>query len=151
MAKDLDWDERGRVCREQLDFARFLVGTWRGTGRSQGQDVTGELVVRDRFAHTFLSCEEVLHDVDGQLFHEDAAFIRYDPDAEIVRVTHYMANGWVSDQLLRPLKDGPGCLWYAGPFAPRVEMRPDGDDGLEVRVLLPEESAPDTLVHYRRA
>ncbi len=150
MPKDLDWDQRGLLCREQLDFARFLVGEWQGEGESRGAPVRAHLSVQDRFAGTFLHCEERLHAADGSLAHEDAAFMRYDPDAEVVRVTHYMANGWVSDQLVRPFDDGPGCFWYAGPFAPRVEMRPDGPDGLRVAVFLPEERQPDTRVLYRR-
>ena len=150
MKPDLDWEERGRVCRAQLDFARFLVGEWQGRGHSRGEPVRARLLVRDRFAGTFLHCEESLWGPDGALSHEDAAFFRYDPDAELVRVTHYMANGWVSEQLLRPTAQAPGCFWYGGPMAPRVDLRPEGEDGLRVEVWLPEDAAPDTVILYRR-
>lgn len=150
MPKDLDWDQRLALCRDQLDFVRFLVGTWDGRGQSRGEEVRARLVVRDRFEHTFLQAEEQLFLLDGSLAHEDLAMLRYDPEEELTRVTHYMARGWVSEQLLRPLDDGPGCFWFAGPFAPRVEFRPQGSDRLEVTVWLPEEPQPDTQIHYHR-
>lgn len=150
VADELDWDTRGRVCREALDFVRFLVGVWEGEGDSQGAAVTARLVVQDRFEGTFLHQEETLRDDSGAVVHDDAAFVRWDPDGELVRVTHYMARGWVSEQLVRPLRGEPGCLWYAGPFAPKVEFRPRGADRLDVIVRLPEQPEPDTTLRYRR-
>lgn len=150
MPKDLDWDERGTLCSRQLDPVRFLVGAWEGRGESRGEAVRARFVVRDRFEGTFLVLEETLWTLDGALEHEDLAVLRYDPDAEILRVTHYMARAWVSEQLVRPLPEEPGCFWFAGPFAPRVELRPVGPDGLRVTVRLPEEDRLDTAIDYRR-
>ena len=151
MAKELDWDERGALCRSSIDFLRFLVGRWEGEGLTHGEAVRGRLEARLRFGDTFLHMEETLRGADGRVTHEDAAFMRYDPDAEVVRVTHYMAHGWVSEQLVRPAGEGTGAFWYAGPFSPRVELRPDGPDGLVLRVMVPEQDEPDTVVRYRRA
>lgn len=150
MAKELDWDERGRLCREALAFLAFLPGRWEGEGLSQGEPVLARFEARLRMGDTILQCEERLVSADGLLLHEDLAVMRYDPTAELVRVTHYAAHAWLTDQLVRPLTDGPGAFWYGGPFSPRVELRPLGRDGLEVRVVLPETDEPDTLLRYRR-
>ena len=151
MAKELDWDERGEICRSSLAFLHFLQGSWEGQGETHGQAVQARFEARLRFGDTFLQCEEVMRGEDGEIAHQDLAMMRYDPDAEVVRVTHYMAHGWVSEQLVRPFDGGPGAFWYAGPFSPRVELRPEGDDVLIVRVVLPEQEQPDTEVRYRRA
>lgn len=151
MPRELDWDQRGALCRSSLDFLRFLVGRWEGQGHSHGQQVRAGLEARLRFGDTVLQLEESLWGPDGQLVHEDIALTRYDPDAELVRVTHTMAHAWISEQLVRPFDGGPGCFWYAGPFSPRVELRPDGPGALDVRVLVPEQREPDTQIRYRRA
>ncbi|MCK6503803.1 hypothetical protein L6R53_10455 [Myxococcota bacterium] len=151
MRRELDWDERGALCRTALDFLRFLVGRWEGQGHSHGQAVRARLEGRLRCGDTILQLEESLWDADGALVHEDIALIRLDPDAELVRVTHMMAHAWVSEQLVRPFDGGPGCFWYAGPFSPRAELRPDGPDALDVVVRVPEQPEPDTALRYRRA
>ncbi|NOY28150.1 MAG: hypothetical protein GXP62_19975, partial [Oligoflexia bacterium] len=95
MAHELDWDERGEICRSSLQFLHFLCGSWVGQGHSRGEPVQARFRARLCFEETFLQCEETLRCADGQLSHEDLAMTRYDPDGEVVRVTHFMARGWV--------------------------------------------------------
>lgn len=149
-SREIDWELRGRLCRERLHFLRFLVGRWEGEGHSQGEAVRGRLEVASLLQDTLLRCEERLYTLDGALLHEDLALLRYDPESEQVRVLHFTAPAWPSEPLARPLPDGPGALWYGGPFAPRVELRPRGEE-LEIVVRLPEQVEPDTLMRYRRA
>ncbi len=149
MPAELDWEERGRRCREALGFLSFLRGSWEGQGQSQGEPVQARFEVRLRMGDTVYQCEERLVSAQGLLLHEDLAVMRYDPQAELVRVTHYAAHAWLSEQLVRPMSEG--AFWYGGPFSPKVELLARGADGLEVRVLLPEQDEPDTLLRYRRA
>lgn len=151
MPAELDWEERGRRCREALGFLGFLRGRWVGQGQSQGEAVQSSFEARLRMSDTVYQCEERLVSAEGLLLHEDLAVMRYDPQAELVRVTHYAAHAWLSEQLVRPLPQGGGAFWYGGPFSPRVEFLAQGPDGLQVRVLLPEQDEPDTLLRYRRA
>lgn|GEM_PF-2554754 len=150
MTAEPDWDQRAALCRARLQFLHFLVGRWEGEGQTQDLPVTGRFEARLRFDDSFVQCEETLLDAECGLVHEDCAFLRYDPEAELVRVTHYMAHAWVGDQIVQPLPGGPGAQWYAGPFAPRVELLPQGPQALEIRVWLPEGTTPDTHIRYRR-
>jgi hypothetical protein len=143
-----DWDARGAAAREGLEPLRFLVGRWQGEGSSDGVSVRASLEIAPRFGDTVLEARERLEDDDGALLHEDASFYRYDPVARQIKVLQIMAHAWVTDQLVQP--EDWGCRWYNGPEMPRVELRPDGPDGLLEEVWEPEARQPSVRVRYRR-
>ena len=149
MPEQMDWEERGALTRARLDPLRFLVGAWRGEGVVHGAAVTATLDVEERFEGTFLEARERLVDAaSGALAHEDVAFYRYEPRDEQLRVTQYMAYAWTSEEIV-VITEG-GARWYAGPLAPRVELRSDGADGLIVEVWQAFSGEPDSRVRYSR-
>lgn len=146
---EMDWAERGQLAREGLAPLRFLVGSWSGSGASQSQPVAATLEVRSILQDSVLEARERLFGADGALEHEDLTFYRYDPVARQLKVIQLMAHAWVTQALVQPEPDG--CRWYAGPFAPAVWLRPQGEDGLVEEVWEPGAAAPALRLVYRRA
>lgn len=143
----IDWDQRQDVVIRGLDATDFLLGDWVGTGEAHGVPLTGRLRVARVLGGSFVEATEQLYDADGRLDHEDRAFYRYDAEEAALRVTHLMAPGWVGERQVQPL--APGLVWTAGPFAPRVELRPTAT-GLRVEVWMAFAAAPEAVMDYRR-
>lgn len=141
-------DAREAMAREGIAALQFLVGTWEGDGQSFGAPVRGRLVVARELGDTFLVARETLWDAQGAVDHEDLVYYRYDPYARILKITQLAAPGW-SQEIVGEIEPW-GLRWYAGPEAPAVHLRRDGERGLVVEVWEPEAKAPATRLTYRR-
>lgn len=145
----IDWDARQGAVIAGLAPLGFLLGEWVGRGEAHGTAVSGRLRVQAILGGTFIEASEQLTEADGRLNHEDRAFYRFDDEEAALRVTHLMAPGWLGERLVRPLEPA-GVVWTAGPFAPRVELRPTAAGGLRVEVWMAFASAPEAWMDYQR-
>jgi hypothetical protein len=146
---EVDWRRWESVATDGLAPLDFLVGAWSGVGQSHGAAVQARMEARRVLGGTFLEVSEQLFAADGAPAHEDRAWYRFDPEEQRLRVHHFMHPAWVTERVVGLLPGG-GCCWDAGPFAPRVELRP-APEGLRSEVWLPFEPAPAVSLLYRRS
>jgi hypothetical protein len=147
---EMDWAEQERRCVAALASLDFLLGRWAGEGQSFGAPLRGEMLVERILGGTFVEASERLYRPDGQLDYEDRAFYRYDAREERLRVQHLMSPGHLVERDVLPRLKGPGLRWTAGPFAPRVDLIPDGDS-LHIEICSPLAASPDGWMRYRRS
>jgi hypothetical protein len=150
MGEETDGEAREAAVRAGLAPLHFLLGDWEGAGSSHGEPATGSLVARLTLADTFLEVTEQHFDAAGQADHADRTVYHYDPREGRLKVHHFMVPAWVVERVVLPFDDEPGVGWGAGPFDPRVELRPDGPDRLRVDVLMPFTAGPTVTMRYRR-
>lgn len=152
MSADHDWSDRERRAREALARLAFLEGHWVGEGTAYGAPVRGRLVGQRILGDTFLETRETLFDAGGKLDHEDLTLYRFDTGEGHYRVLHLMAPAWRNEVPVVPTTspDGPGLSWVAGPQAPRVEIRKEGEV-LRVQVTMPDQDEPVVDLCYRPA
>ncbi|MEC8422714.1 MAG: hypothetical protein VX000_02990 [Myxococcota bacterium] len=149
MDHDIDWEARERLMKRRLLPLAYLVGDWVGVGVSHGAPVQGRLQVRQVLGGTFVEAREVLRDASGAVDHEDLCVYRYDTTEKALRVTQYLAPGWVENHVVESLPSG-GIRWRTGPLGPRVELSAPEPDTILVRVWLPAEEEPAHVVRYVR-
>lgn len=143
------WEDRGAQTREGLRPLYFLIGSWSGAGHSQGEPVQAHLRAALCFEETVLEVRERLTDAQGALCYEDVTFYRFDPTARQIKVLQISAPAWTSEQIVQP--EPWGLRWYAGPFAPQVRIRQEGEDTLLEAVFEPDADAPVVAIRYQRA
>jgi len=149
MDHDIDWDARERLVKRQLAPLAYLEGDWLGAGVSHGEPVQGTLQVRAVLGGTFVEAREVLRNEAGVVDHEDLCVYRYDTADKALRVTQYLAPGWVENHIVEPLPTG-GIRWKTGPLGPRVELSAPAPGTLLVQVWLPMQAEPAHTVRYVR-
>ncbi len=142
------------LVRAGLEPLRFLVGEWVGTGISHGEPVRGRMRATLEVDQTFLMTRETGIAADGTVDFEDLAIYRWEGAEQTLKVRHMQAPGTAQEYHVEPVTvpDAPdGVQWNAGPFSPRVLLRPDGHGGLHTEVWMAWRSKPDTVMSWTRA
>lgn len=131
----------------------FLVGRWEGQGESLGAPVQARMSATLELSGCFLLTREQTLDAAGQPTHEDLAVYRLVGGEQTLKVQHMQAPGVVQEYHVEardPEDPTAGVRWNAGPFSPRVVLRPDGPDALVSEVWMAWRSKPDTVMRWTR-
>ena len=139
--------------RAGLARLHFLVGSWTGEGVSLGEAVRGRMVATLELSGCFLLTREQSLGPDGAVTHEDLAMYRWEAGEQTLKVRHMQVPGVIQEYHVEardPAQPGAGVRWNAGPFSPRVVLRPEGADGLVSEVWMAWRSKPDTIMRWSR-
>ena len=133
--------------RDALLPLQFVLGSWKGEGRSDGHPVTGSLAAAERFG-SFIELRETLRTVTGETDHEDVAWIGYDKLHRKLVVTHFSAGPSLEKMLVIP--EPAGFRWWGGVDKPVVRYISRGER-LRIEVLPPGEEEAVHWMEYGRA
>lgn len=148
MDEAASWEERGKLARLGISVLDFMIGSWKGTGKSFDAHITATLVVRPILDGTWLEATETLFDANGQIDHQDTSMYRFDPDNSRLEVLHLMGHATFARHPIEPV--GDALHWITGPGAPRLAIQPRGG-GLRTEVQFPGEPAPAVTIDYKPA
>lgn len=141
------------ATRAALAPLHFLVGRWEGRGESLGEPVHAHMSAALELSGCFLLTREQTLDSAGHTTHEDLAIYRLVGSEQTLKVQHMQAPGVVQEYHVEtrdPADPTAGVRWNAGPFSPRVVLRPDGPDALVTEVWMAWRSKPDTVMRWTR-
>ena len=142
---DDSWVAQGQKAHQGIEPIRFLIGSWRGEGWSQGSPVRGTLEVNAILDGTWIQATETLMDADGQNETVDLCFYRWDERSESLQVFQLYEHAHLSTLLVE--KTERGFRWITGPMAPQLTFEKT-DEGIRYHASVEGESDPVTQMNY---
>jgi len=142
------WEEQGARALTGIEPIQFLVGRWTGHGRSYGDPVNGEFIVRPLLDGSWLEATEILTDGSGHSVHQDLSLYRFNTETDGLEVMQLFEHAHRSIAPVELTSDG--FRWITGPGAPQLRYVLENDT-LCYTVVLPSETAPAISMTYTRS
>ena len=143
--KDDSWVEQGLKAHKGIEPLRFIIGSWRGEGRSEGAQVQGSLEVKAILDGTWLQATETLLHLETQTETVDLCFYRWHQKAESLQVLQFYEHAHLSTLLVE--KTDNGFRWITGPLAPQLFFEKT-DEGFRYETIAEGENTPSTHMSY---
>ena len=131
---------------QKLRSLSFILGRWKGQGKTLGQPVIGSLEATMRCQNTFIEIQEKLFLPDGTLDYEDSAWVSFNNAQERLAVTHFMPPATIERKLA--IINATGFYWWTVPAAPIVHFINQQKE-LRINVVLPDERVIGTMLYTR--
>ena len=142
---DDTWDTQGRKAQQGIAPIRFLIGSWKGEGHSQGIPVRGTLEVVAILDGTWIQATETLTDVERDTRTVDVCLYRWHEKAESLQVFQLYEHAHLSTLLVEKTENG--FRWITGPLAPQLTFE-QTNTGFQYRAVVEGESTPITEMNY---